>query len=129
MRSASALFRSAQYGLFVALSRPIGLNTGSLSPYLALPGSIRALGYGYVLTALRAYAYAAPLFRSRSMRSASALFRSAQYGLFVALSRPIGLNTGSERRLCAHCVARIRLRCAPISAKYGAPYYNQSPKA
>ena len=77
---------AAQYGLFVAL---LLRNTGSLSPYCY---AIRALchpiatqyglfvalllrntgsGYGYVLTALRAYAYAIAL--SRALRSIRAL--------------------------------------------------------
>ena len=63
---------SRPLGSIRALCRPIspvGLNTGS--------------GSGYVLTALRAYAYATALFRYRSIR---ALCRPIS---------PVGLNTGS----------------------------------
>ena len=69
-RHGIALFRPL--GSIRALCRPIspvGLNTG--------------YGSGYVLTALRAYAYATALFRYRSIR---ALCRPIS---------PVGLNTGS----------------------------------
>ena len=89
------LARCAQYGLWGAL---LLRNTGSVAPYCY---AIRDAGSGYVLTTLRAYAYAIAL--SRALRSIRALLRpiAAQYGLWL--------------RLCAHCVARIRLRYRPIS--------------
>ena len=128
-------------GKFIrALLRPISrfaLNTGTGAPYCC---AIRDAGSGYVLTALRAYAYAIAL--SRALRSIRARGRPiaaqygtpapamcslhcahtptlspylalcAQYALFVAL---LLRNTGRRLRLCAHCVARIRLRYRPIS--------------
>ena len=68
-------------GKFIrALLRPISrfaLNTGSGAPYCY---AIRDAGSGYVLTTLRAYAYAIAL--SRALRSIRALGRpiAAQYG-------------------------------------------------
>ena len=107
-------------GKFIrALLRPISrfaLNTGTGAPYCC---AIRDAGSGYVLTALRAYAYAIALSRAlRSLRCAHTptlspyLALCAQYGLWGAL---LLRNTGRRLRLCAHCVARIRLRYRPIS--------------
>ncbi len=75
-------FAIAPYGLSVALFRPLGSIRALCRP-ISPVGLNTGSGSGYVLTALRAYAYATALFRYRSIR---ALCRPIS---------PVGLNTGS----------------------------------